>query len=84
LGHVTRISSKFVGQIERGESNPSIATMLLIADALRCGLHDLIPSDSIQPAVSIRADDVRRVQDALKTLNAVLKTRKIIQHGKWT
>jgi DNA-binding XRE family transcriptional regulator len=35
------VSYKFIGQIERGQSNPSLITMALVADSLGCSLADL-------------------------------------------
>ena len=42
LGRRARVSVRFVGLIERGESNPSLITMTLIADSLGCNIIDLL------------------------------------------
>lgn len=55
LGRRARVSGKFIGEIERGESNPSLLTMALVADALNCTLVDLLATDRPRRA-SARVD----------------------------
>ena len=79
LARRSRVTTKFIGQIERGTSNPSLVTMVLVADALRCSLTDLLQSDVAVPRpnktpayISLRADDVWRVQHAAAVIASVL------------
>ena len=60
--HVHR---KFVGEIERGETNPSLESMVLVPDALGCEVTDLLPS-----VVPPGSGDMRRARQALAVLNA--------------
>jgi transcriptional regulator with XRE-family HTH domain len=76
LGRRSRVGTKFIGEIERGTSNPSLVTMALVADALDCSLTDLFQSEKSVTYVSMRADDARRVQDAAAVIASVLATRK--------
>jgi len=41
LGERAMVSYKFVGEIERGDANPSISVLIRIADALEVSLSDL-------------------------------------------
>ena len=43
LGEEAGISYKFIGEIERGEVNPSLDTLTAIADALAVKIRDLFP-----------------------------------------
>lgn len=76
LGRRARVGYKFIGQIERGVSNPSLETMALVADALGCTLTDLLQPEKSSAYVSLRADDVRRAQEALLVMASVLAPRK--------
>jgi transcriptional regulator with XRE-family HTH domain len=71
-----RIGAKFVGQIERGTSNPSLESMVIVACALDCSLTDLLPGEETVPSLQVRVDDMRRAQEALVVLSSVLITRK--------
>lgn len=51
LGRLARVTPKFIGQIERGESNPSLATMVLVADALGADLLDLLQAENSPPVI---------------------------------
>jgi hypothetical protein len=51
--------------------------MVIVASALDCSLTDLLPGGkSFELDVSFRADDVRRVQEAVAVIAAVLTPRK--------
>jgi transcriptional regulator with XRE-family HTH domain len=76
LGRMARVTPKYIGEIEPGSSNPSLVTMALVADALGCGLADLLPTDKSAAYVSLRADDARRVHDAATVISSLLSPRK--------
>jgi transcriptional regulator with XRE-family HTH domain len=77
LGRRSRVTSKFIGEIERGTSNPSLETMLLVAHALKCDLAQLLQAERSSLAyVLLRADDVRRAQEAVAVMASVLARRK--------
>lgn len=77
LGRRSHVTDKFIGQIERGESNPSLVTMMLVAGALECNLVDLLPIEKASDAyVAFRAEDVRRAQDALAVLGSIVTRHK--------
>lgn len=79
LGRLARVTPKFIGEIERGSSNPSLVTMALVADALGCGLADLLQTEK-GSYVSMRSDDARRVHDAARVIASVLMPRKRVRH----
>lgn len=37
------VSDRFISEIERGKENPSLASIVLLADALGCEVVDLFP-----------------------------------------
>ena len=51
----SRVGSKFISEIERGTTNPSLETMVLVADALGCDVVDLLLPDNSSTPVSLRA-----------------------------
>lgn len=69
---------KFIGQIERGTSNPSLVTMSLVAGALGCSLIELLQTEkpSTDAYVLLRLDDMRRAKEALAALTSVLAPRR--------
>lgn len=75
LGRRARVSAKFIGQIERCESNPSLESMAMVAAALDCQLSDLLPSDPSPAFVTLREADLRRAQDALTVAVTALRRR---------
>ena len=42
LGRLSLVTSKYISEIELGTSNPSLMTMVLVADALGCQVADLL------------------------------------------
>jgi transcriptional regulator with XRE-family HTH domain len=76
LARRARMTGKFVGQIERGASNPSVASLALVADALGCEVADLIQDQKSVPAVAIGREDARRAREALSVLGALLTPRR--------
>ena len=47
---VTGVSKAMLGQIERGESSPTIATLWKIATGLECSFSSFLSDDSIEPS----------------------------------
>lgn len=70
LGEFSDLSYKFVGEIERGMVNPSLASLLKIANALQVEIAKLFLSESL---AVLTHDDVTRVKSALTVLNDVLR-----------
>ncbi len=46
---LTGVSKAMLGQIERGESSPTIATLWKIATGLECSFSSFLSDDDIQP-----------------------------------
>lgn len=60
---------KYVGEIERGEVNPSLKSMVAVATALGVRINDLFPSENdIFPNFAPR--DLRLIKEALSLLNS--------------
>jgi transcriptional regulator with XRE-family HTH domain len=72
LGRRSRVSLDFISHIERGTSNPSLETMVLVACALDCSVVDLLTPQNAEPHVTLGADAVRQAQEALDALRCVL------------
>ncbi len=68
LGEKAGLSYKFVGEIERGEVNPSLESLIGIANALGVKVGDLFPREvDIFPQFS--PQDLRLIKKALRLLN---------------
>src|SRR3989304_7274212 len=68
LGERTGLSYKFVGEIERGKVNPSLDSLVKIADALGVKVGDLFPHEAyIFPQFS--SQDLHLIKKALRLLN---------------
>jgi len=68
LGEKAGLSYKFVGEIERGEVNPSLDSMVRIANALDITVGDLFPREvDIFPQFS--SQDLQLIKKALRLLN---------------
>lgn len=77
LGKRSRVTAKFIGQIERGTSNPSLVTMALVAGALDCNLTDLLrPWSESEPYVSLTVENLKRAREALAVIGSMLAERK--------
>ena len=82
LGELADISFKYIGEIERGEKNPSILILSRIALALNLDLLDLIsldPPQSSADEVQIRM--IRRINRSLhnRPVPELEQVRKILQ-----
>ena len=63
------LSYKFVGEVERGQGNPTLTTMAALAEALGVGLIDLLGVEVERPKLSPRqATQVREALASLETL----------------
>lgn len=68
LGEKAGLSYKFVGEIERGEVNPSLDSLIKIATALGVKVGDLFSHEvDIFPQFSFQ--DIRLIKKALRLLN---------------
>jgi transcriptional regulator with XRE-family HTH domain len=76
VGRRARMLEKTVGRIERGETNPCLDTIVLIADALGCKVADLFASNEPKEGRMLRADEWRRAVDAIGVVAAILRPTK--------
>jgi transcriptional regulator with XRE-family HTH domain len=68
LGEQAGLSYKFLGEIERGEVNPSLESLIGIAKALDVKVGDLFPREvGIFPQFS--PQDLQLIKKALRLLN---------------
>ena len=68
LGEKAELSYKFVGEVERGEVNISLDSLINIADALEVKINDLFPSEKdIFPHFSL--NEIQLIKEALRLLN---------------
>jgi transcriptional regulator with XRE-family HTH domain len=84
LAFRSRCTWKWISQIERGVSNPSLASMVLVANALGCHVADLLrPHDP--RIVTVRTQDIERARSALAVLTAVVvpRTRQTRKARTW-
>ncbi len=61
----TGVSKAMLGQIERGESSPTVATLWRIAGGFELGLSDLLLDAPPPPATVVRASRLRPAVDAM-------------------
>ena len=68
LGEIADLSYKFIGEIERGVVNPSLDSLIRIANALDVKIGDLFPREvDIFPQFS--SQDLRLIKKTLRLLN---------------
>jgi transcriptional regulator with XRE-family HTH domain len=70
LGEKSGISYKFIGEMERGEVNPSLNSIILIAKALGVNARELFPDDSDRIHAIFSPRDIKQIKKALQILNA--------------
>lgn len=68
LGEKAGISYKFLGEIERGEANPSLDSLIVIANALRINVKELFPGEADVYA-QLSPQDIKLIKKALKLLS---------------
>lgn len=69
LGERADLSYKFVGEIERGLVNPSLDSLVKIANVLGVEIAELFMTETLYV---FTADDVTSVKSAMNILNSVL------------
>ena len=70
LGEKSGLSYKFIGEIERGEVNPSLNSLRQIAKSLDLPVRELFPqAKEILPQFS--SQDIQLIKKVLKLLNRV-------------
>ena len=70
LGETSGVSYKFIGEIERGEVNPSLESLSKISSALGVTLCDFFPSkNDLNSLYSIQ--EIQKIKEALKLLGKV-------------
>lgn len=62
LASMTKVSKSMLGQIERGESNPTLGTVWKIANGLRISFTELVKEQQSEHVI-IRKDDVAFVEE---------------------
>ena len=68
LGEIADLSYKFIGEIERGVVNPSLDSLIRIANALDVKIGDLFPREvDIFPQFS--SQDLHLIKKTLRLLN---------------
>jgi transcriptional regulator with XRE-family HTH domain len=73
LGEQADLSYKFVGEIERGAVNPSLDSLLKIANALTIDVAELFLNKGL---IVLSYDEVAKVESSLSVLRDVLGTAK--------
>jgi transcriptional regulator with XRE-family HTH domain len=66
LGEQADINYKFLGEIERGQQNPSFHVLVKIADALEIDLPELF---RFEPEITDRKELIKKMSEILKSLN---------------
>lgn len=72
LGERAALSYKFVGEIERGGVNPSLASLLGIANALNVDIAKLFTFEGL---IVLTGEEISNVKSALATLDNVFGTK---------
>jgi transcriptional regulator with XRE-family HTH domain len=68
LGECADLSCKFVGEIERGCVNPSLDSLMKIANALGVEIAELFLTEKL---FALSGKDIKDVKDAVNVINAV-------------
>ncbi|MBI4824156.1 MAG: helix-turn-helix transcriptional regulator [Nitrospirae bacterium] len=68
LGEKAGLSYKFIGEIERGEVNPSLNSLAGIAKALNVAVRDLFPQKA-DILSRISPSDLKTIKKSLKLLS---------------
>jgi transcriptional regulator with XRE-family HTH domain len=66
LGNLANINYKFLGEIERGQQNPSFNTLLKISDALEIDLSELF---RLEQQITNRAEIIRRIKERMEHIS---------------
>jgi transcriptional regulator with XRE-family HTH domain len=68
------LSHKYIGEVERGEVNPSLDTLLGISNALKIDVAELFLTEEL---IVLTGKDVTDVKSALSVLDGVLGNIKL-------
>lgn len=76
LGEKSELSYKFIGEIERGEKNPSLIVLLAIANGLEINLGDLFREDDdlfyqLPQVYKLPNEDIQLVKEFLALLDKI-------------
>ncbi|TAN45349.1 MAG: helix-turn-helix domain-containing protein [Nitrospirae bacterium] len=74
LDEKSGISYKFIGEIERGEVNPSLDSLASIASALNVEIRELFP-DETDFISQFTHDDLQAIKKAARLLNSKLNLK---------
>ena len=78
VGERAELNYKYVGEVERGEVNPSIETLFAIAEALNVSLSQLFAENWQLPIdYQLPPKDIQMIKDVLPFLNRVFTGWKI-------
>jgi transcriptional regulator with XRE-family HTH domain len=77
LGERAHLSYKFIGEIERGVANPTVATLISISEALNVDVAHLFEPRASEPGGTrlypLSDADFDRAQEALESLGSILR-----------
>lgn len=63
VANITGVSKSMLGQIERGESNPTINTIWRIANGLKISFTSLVNSPQVEPTIVHKSDLEPLIED---------------------
>lgn len=69
LGEYAELSYKYIGEVERGEVNPSLDTLLSISNALKIDVAELFLTEEL---IVLTGKDVADVKSSLAVLDSVM------------
>ena len=76
LGEKSGISYKFIGEVERGTVNPSLDSLIGIAQALTVNVKDLFPSEN-DLVTEFSHEELQTIKRAVKLLNSRLSVKHV-------
>ena len=79
LGEKAGISYKFIGEVERGAVNPSLDSLVSIANALRVSVKELFPGEK-DLDTEFSHEELQIIKKAVSLLNSRLNVRRS-KHG---
>ncbi len=75
LGEKSGISYKFIGEVERGTVNPSVDSLIAIAQALKINIRDLFPGEN-ELITEFSHEELQTIKQAVKLLNSRLNVKR--------
>ncbi|MDA8091470.1 MAG: helix-turn-helix transcriptional regulator [Nitrospiraceae bacterium] len=75
LGEKAGISYKFIGEVERGDVNPSLDSLVNISKALRVGVKELFPNEN-DLITGFSHEELQIIKQAVKLLNSRLNVKR--------